>query len=482
MRRNTKAFIQICLLIIGVIMIMLFVNMAILTNNNIRKANEYAKVMIRHIQDQISERRSDEDHAEELIRRDYISSADTVAYILDSFPESGKTTKELQEMAEKVMADEINIINTDGVITASSSESNVGFDFRAEAPGYLDNILQERSGKEFERITKNTPSGVEMAYASCWCEDRERLALIGINKTRYDSIMSVVGISQLIKGIVLSEGTRVYVASSGSYIIVGSSDGELIGSHFNKTGARVNNVALYDTYFFSASILGVDSYCAVAERNGYYVLIAQEKQVVNGGVVDSSVIMFVYLCVAGLSIAFLMRSMTKKLMAEEERANRDNMTGFLNRRAYETQMISYASVVPSSQNFTLAAFDLNGLKVINDSKGHDAGDELIRGGAECIMTAFGQYGKLYRVGGDEFMGILDINAETLDDRKRHFEKLTSEWRGQKVIRLAVSAGFVSHAEFPDRTVRELEKLADERMYRAKDKFYQESGQDRRRPR
>ena len=481
MGKDKRAYIHICLLIVGVISIMLLAHMAILSGSNIKKANEYADVTIKHIQERVADQRENEEKVLDLIKRDYMSSADTVAFIIENMPQIGNKAGELQKIAEKALADEINILDAQGVILYSSREANKGFDFRKEAPGYLDSILAAKSGSEFESITKNTPSGIEMAYATSWSSDGETLIQIGINRTRYDSTLDAVGIAQLIRGFVLSEGTRVYVASAGSYFIVGSSQGDLIGQRISETGAPVSSVAKYNTYFFSAVVAGEQSYCAAAENEDYYILVAQEKMVVNGGVLDSTGIMFIYLMLAGLCIAILLRRMTKKLLAEEERANRDKMTGFLNRRAYETQMASYESI-PTNPGFTFAAFDLNGLKKTNDSKGHDAGDELIRGGAECIMQAFGQYGKLYRTGGDEFVAILDIDPETLEDRKKHFEKLIKDWSGLKVLKLAISAGYVTREEFPDKTVREMEKMADERMYRAKDQFYLETGQDRRRPR
>ncbi len=481
MERDKRAYIHICLLIVGVIAIMLLVHVTILASNNVKKANEYADITIKHIQEYLAEQRETEGKIIDLIQRNYLSSVETMALVLDNLSRIWDMTGELQKLASKAMADEVNILNPEGVILYSSREENVGFDFRKEAPGYIDRILSAGSGSEFETITKNSPSGVEMMYATCWDADGQHLVQLGINRKRYDSTLDAVGIAQLIRGLVLGDGTRVYVASSGSYFIVGSSDGKFIGSRISETGVGVNSVAKYNTYFFSAVVTGEKCYCAAAENQDYYILVAQSKVAVNGNVLDSTGIMFIYLVFAGLCIAILLKRMTKKLMAEEERANRDKMTGFLNRRAYENQMASYLSV-PSNPGFTFATFDLNGLKNTNDSKGHDAGDELIRGGAECIMNAFGQYGKLYRTGGDEFAAILDISPETLEDRKKHFEKLTSEWKGQKVMRLAVSAGYVTRSEFPDKTVREMEKMADERMYRDKDRFYLESGQDRRRPR
>ena len=52
------------------------------------------------------------------------------------------------------------------------------------------------------------------------------------------------------------------------------------------------------------------------------------------------------------------------------------------------------------------SIDLNGLKRVNDTYGHVAGDELIRAAADCMKNSFNEYGKIYRIGGDEFAVII----------------------------------------------------------------------------
>ena len=60
--------------------------------------------------------------------------------------------------------------------------------------------------------------------------------------------------------------------------------------------------------------------------------------------------------------------------------------------------------------------DVNGLKKVNDTKGHTAGDELIKGAANCLTLAVGNNGKVYRTGGDEFMAVLFTeNPEKIRD-------------------------------------------------------------------
>ena len=51
--------------------------------------------------------------------------------------------------------------------------------------------------------------------------------------------------------------------------------------------------------------------------------------------------------------------------------------------------------------------DVNGLKEANDTLGHEAGDELIIGSAECLEKSFEGINTIYRLGGDEFTVIVE---------------------------------------------------------------------------
>ena len=156
----------------------------------------------------------------------------------------------------------------------------------------------------------------------------------------------------------------------------------------------------------------------------------------------------------------------------------DELTGLYNRRAYEEDILEY-SAAPLSENFVYASIDVNGLKIVNDEIGHAAGDELIKGAADCMTKAFGSYGKVYRTGGDEFVSILFANKEQLVVIKEELESITENWSGELVSSLALSVGYVSKSECEDETILDMAKLADKRMYQAKSAYYAKKGVDRR---
>ena len=78
----------------------------------------------------------------------------------------------------------------------------------------------------------------------------------------------------------------------------------------------------------------------------------------------------------------------------------DGLTSLGNRTAYLEQLDTYGSSKLSELGIVF--LDINDLKKVNDSRGHALGDELIKEASVIIRDSFGQYGKSYRIGGDEF--------------------------------------------------------------------------------
>ena len=147
----------------------------------------------------------------------------------------------------------------------------------------------------------------------------------------------------------------------------------------------------------------------------------------------------------------------------------DKLTHCLNRRAYENDMRNYTDI--QDEDFVFVSIDVNGLKKVNDTMGHAAGDELLSGAARCMRRCFGDVGKVYRTGGDEFAIILFADDEKLGELKVAFEQAVDSWSGKTVKSLSVSCGYVKSKDFPDFTAEEIAKLADVRMYEEKADHY-----------
>jgi diguanylate cyclase (GGDEF)-like protein len=157
----------------------------------------------------------------------------------------------------------------------------------------------------------------------------------------------------------------------------------------------------------------------------------------------------------------------------------DEMTRLYNRRCYDEDIAAYKDKTPE-EDFVLFSVDVNGLKAVNDTKGHAAGDELIKGAADCLVLAIGQAGKAYRTGGDEFMAI--VHTETPEKIREEIWRKVGEWHGMYTEKMTVSVGYAAYSGHHGASADELEHIADADMYAEKEKHYRQSGIDRRRRR
>lgn len=156
----------------------------------------------------------------------------------------------------------------------------------------------------------------------------------------------------------------------------------------------------------------------------------------------------------------------------------DELTGISNRRAYEDDVAEY-NEKDLEENFVFISMDVNELKVANDTYGHAVGDDLLRGAVACMRQCIGSFGKLYRVGGDEFAAIIFATDVQLESIKKDFEDTVTNWSTDSINHLSVSCGYVSKKEAGDKNIQEIIKLADQKMYEAKSLYYKNKGIDRR---
>ena len=175
---------------------------------------------------------------------------------------------------------------------------------------------------------------------------------------------------------------------------------------------------------------------------------------------------------------FTIQSIDSEKRKEEKlirTSNTDSLIGCYNRRAYEKDM----AALSLDTEFVYISMDVNGLKIVNDSLGHGAGDELLLGAAFCMKSSFSDHGKVYRTGGDEFICILFTDQESFGRIKETFDETVDQWSGKLVKALTVSCGAVSSREEQWSSLEEIVKVADMRMYEEKAIYYRKNGVDRR---
>lgn len=135
----------------------------------------------------------------------------------------------------------------------------------------------------------------------------------------------------------------------------------------------------------------------------------------------------------------------------------DPMTGVYNRVYFAQQLSHYLS---RKSPVALIYVDLNGLKVINDTEGHLAGDKLICDAAKTLQDSVRQIDLVARLGGDEFAIVCPgLDAVTLESR-------ISDIRNALATK-KISAAFGVAFSGPDKAMAELIQEADNSMYEDK---------------
>ncbi|MGL4973323.1 MAG: GGDEF domain-containing protein, partial [Culicoidibacterales bacterium] len=100
----------------------------------------------------------------------------------------------------------------------------------------------------------------------------------------------------------------------------------------------------------------------------------------------------------------------------EELAFRDSLTQLNNRTAYTHQVNELTALKQPAQRWIIWVFDINNLKLVNDTFGHESGDLLIQASATFLARNFLPE-MIYRIGGDEFVVLYPIEDEVTHQRQ-----------------------------------------------------------------
>ena len=146
----------------------------------------------------------------------------------------------------------------------------------------------------------------------------------------------------------------------------------------------------------------------------------------------------------------------------------DALTGVKSKAAYgeEIRRINDSIRVGFTQ-FGIIMFDINGLKEMNDSRGHDAGDNYIRNSCRLICTTF-KHSPVFRIGGDEFVVIL--RGQDLTKAEELLQEFFTKMKDTAIAarkaeeRVSVAAGMAAFEKNQDMDYQDVFKRADEHMY------------------
>ena len=157
-----------------------------------------------------------------------------------------------------------------------------------------------------------------------------------------------------------------------------------------------------------------------------------------------------------------------RIGAAERRANTDPLTGVKSKAAYirAEQEIDDRIAMGEEEDFSVVVCDINDLKLVNDTKGHEAGDDIIKAACREICKVF-KHSPVFRIGGDEFVAILrgedhEVRGMLVDKINRMADANNAAGDG-----IVISIGISDYIEGQDNSLRSVFEQADIRMYERK---------------
>lgn len=464
---------------VAVIVVALLLEAGILKYVNDANAYRLSKVLLDRVVTVLDKNDQSEEELIESLKDDYIVRAKAVSYIVDAKPQVENDVEELQKIAKLMSVDEIHLFDETGCITSGSVPKYFGYSFDSGIQmSYFKPMLTDKSLTMCQDVTPNTSEGKAMMYSITWNEAGTMMVQVGLKPQRLLDELKQNEISTVVSDMPVYKGMELYVADADTELVKGATDCDKIGKTFHDLGFPTDIKESDKPTVRQISVNDSGCRCVIRRGDKYIVAVTIDKSFYMTNSVVALLVVGIYLILASCCIMYMFSKIMKEKYEKEKLlyiSNTDALTGCLNRHAYETDI----NKLDLKKEWVYISLDLNSLKHINDTYGHDVGDEMICAAAACMTASFGEFGKVYRIGGDEFVVIVTQKPDELDAMTKHFDSSVAEWRGKIVDSMTISYGCVRSLEEDWELVHDIEKEADRRMYASKARYYSDSGIDRR---
>ena len=170
--------------------------------------------------------------------------------------------------------------------------------------------------------------------------------------------------------------------------------------------------------------------------------------------------------VAQITFAYVL-ALSKDLLATEQiRSSTDPLTGAANRwQMYNALESIWQTTQTKKQTFSIILLDIDHFKRINDTHGHNVGDNVLQEVTRVLKKHTGNLGTVGRWGGEEFLVLLP--HATLEQTRVHAENLRNVLAKHDFKISKVTASFGVASLLPNENIPELTRRADEALYNAK---------------
>jgi diguanylate cyclase (GGDEF)-like protein len=153
--------------------------------------------------------------------------------------------------------------------------------------------------------------------------------------------------------------------------------------------------------------------------------------------------------------------MVAAVLELRERAARDPLTGLGHHATFHDALPAVRRATPDGRRCAVLIADVDGFKAINDSRGHAAGDDVLRATAALLRAATPAGGRAFRIGGDEFALVFECDGEA------HAEEVGWQLRSDARDRLGSTLSIGLALAAADESDEALVARADDALYEVK---------------
>ena len=422
---------------------------------------------------------ADRNYLHQFLKDSYLEKAKTASFIIDSQPWIQRNSQELWKVAKTIGVDQIHLFDKNGVIYGGTNPEYYGMTMDdGEQIGFFKPMLRGQARELSQDITPNTAEGKVMLYAMCWNKEGTHLVQVGGYGNRFPRLLSRNRIDMFMDLVPDDPARDIILTDVDSDVIVASNNELLLGKRLSDVGIFTEEEITEAQLDFATGFSYEPILCSAKQYRDFNIYIAQYKGKLDESIPVTLFTFFEYLSLVFIAMSFIIDYYYDKFIQAKTYAMRDKLTDLYSRRAYEMAM-SDMEHTDLDENLVFVSMDVNGLKNINDTLGHKAGDLLLKGAAYCMRTCFSEYGKIYRFGGDEFAAIIFAKKVELQPLREYLDKLCLLWSQENGIEVSVSFGFASLSDHPEATIQDLESIADQAMYEDKTRYYSMEKHDRR---
>lgn len=378
-----------------------------------------------------------------------LHDAEAIAFLLQKDPEATNDTLKLKKYANLLELDEIHIFDETGTIVSGTNPEYYGYSFSSgEQMAFFAPMLTDKSLQLVQDAGPNTAEGKNMQYSAVWSADGTFIVQVGKDPQLVTEAMEKNEISYIFHQLNISPAIDYCAVDSETLSVIGATNADMVGKTVAKLGISAESMQ-NEEHGFHANIEGKYYYCVFKKIETRYMGFIIPMDVLYERIpldllnlalclvlICGTLTVFVANCVNRYVIHDIHRingklnritqgdleekvnvqssrefsALSRHIKQIESERDTDPLTRLYNRRGL-SRRVERILEAGTGDTYAVVMIDLDDLKEVNDTYGHESGDQYIISAAEILKKIVGESGLTARHGGDEFVLFLEEKSE-----------------------------------------------------------------------